>query len=457
MKTFDTNTDFSFVMDIAKSFSHIEHIGDTTNTTMFIKGVASSTRRDLQKDRFSRQGLENLQKALEEGILNDSGERVRVPLRSGHREEWEDVLGEIVKAEIDDEDNLWITAQLDEDSYKAQELYRKLSKGKVKLGLSVKGQVTQYHFEWDNDIQKSLPVFNNLNVKEISVTQKPVNPSPYPLAIAKSLLADPNYETALEESMKDVTKSGTDEVLHPAQAENNTELVNLQEDEGKVQLDNAAADANLELRDGERVAQTIVDNTTVDAPDAPQEPQRVATTPAEDANANDVPAGYVAAPHSEAVVHQEAQVAEVASTDPQSADPVAKLAGSVEALLSQVQAIQAELATLKTPIEAQKAEADTATPQESEVEGDNDLDARIALAVTKALEATGFKTLVQELEVVKGSVQELASQPVDKSIAVQKAKDEEDDNDPHVRYRALRQGGTNPIRASLAAAYTPKN
>lgn len=450
MKTYDTNIDFSFVMDIAKSFAQVEHVDGTPQTTMFIKGVASSTRRDLQDERFSREGLVSLEKAFNEGILDDDGNLVRVPLRSGHKQEWEDVLGEVVKAELDQEDNLWITAQLDEDSYKAQELYRKLSKNKVKLGLSVKGQVTQYHFEWDKEIQKALPVFNHITPRELSVTQKPVNPSPYPLAIAKSLLADPNYETALEESMKDVTKSGTDEVLHPAQAQNNTELVNLQEEEGKVQLDNAAADANLELRDGEDVVTKVVDNTTLDTTEAPAEPQTV--TPAEDSNAQaaqtKVPAGYVAAPNSEAVVQEE--TTQEVTTAPATSDPVDKLSNSIGDLLAQVQALQAELESLKKPVEAQKALTDTATQEEN-------LDDRITLAVTKAFESLGLPTLVKELDVVKSSVQELASQPVDRSISVQKAKDEEDNNDPLVRFRNLKEKGFNPLAASIHAAYDKKN
>lgn len=450
-KIYDTNSDFSFAMDISKSYAIYES-GDDDNivmTDMMIKGVASSTRKDLQGDQFSRDGLESIREAIENGIENADGERVRVPLLSGHKPEWEDVIGEIVKAEIDNEDNLWITARLDEDSNKAQELYRKLSKKKVKLGLSVKGTVTKYKLKWDEVLNKQFPIFDNLLVKEISVTQQPVNPSPYPLAIAKSLRDDPNYAIALEENMTEVTKSGEDTFVHPAQADNNTELKNVEGEVAAEQNENAAEAANVELSN-ENIEE-VVENTTLETSEAPAEPQRVSDVPAEDSNANDVPEGYVAHPQSGSDT-QDAPTQEV-TTDPASADPVQKLTSTLNELLEQIRSAQSELETLKAknePVETQKAmTAETATL-------DADLDTRIATAVAKAFETVGINALVKEVEVMKSSVESLSAQPADRSISVSKAKDEQDANDPVVRYKELIDSGLDPLTAAMSAAYKRK-
>ena len=446
-KHFDTKTDFSFAMEVSKSYAEVETHDDGTSTKMYITGVASNTRRDKQDQRFTRVGLEAIKTAIEEGIYDSEGEWTEVPLLSGHRKEWDDVLGYVTKAEIDDEENLWITAELDETSSTARELYRKVSKGnsrgrKPKLGFSVRGTVTKWHPVFDPEVQKSVPHFDNLLIKEISVTQQPANPTPYPIAIAKSLLNDPENAQALEETMPEQN----DTVLHPAQAENNTELKNVEGEVAAEQNEIAADVANLELQNVD--AAEVVDNTTIDAPDAPPEPQRVSQTVAEDSDANDVPPGYVAAPHS-ASETQEAPTQEVTTDPAPSADPagtnlldlVAHLQDEVEKLRAAVEA---------QPVETQKAEAEPATPVTV------DMDEKIALAVSKAFESFGLKKIVDDMQVVKSAVEDVLETPVDQHISVRKAKDADDENDPMVKYNKLKAEGTDPIMAGLSAGYIRK-
>ena len=121
-------------------------------------------------------------------------------------------VGSITKAEIDDSENLWITAELDPTSNKAKELFIKVSKGnavgrKPQLGLSVKGKATKYRFGIDPETQDKVTYLDHVLIEEVSVTSKPKNPTPYPLAIAKSLTADPEYTQALEDHMTTLSKN----------------------------------------------------------------------------------------------------------------------------------------------------------------------------------------------------------------------------------------------------------
>lgn len=451
MKFFETNTDFSFAMEISKSFAEVETTdGDTSSQKMFIKGVASNTRRDKQDHRFTRVGLEAIKTAIEEGIYDDDGDWTQVPLRSGHRNEWDDVLGYVTKAEIDDDENLWITAELDQDNSTAQTLYRKISKGnakgrKPKLGFSVRGQVTKWHPVFDPEIQKNVPHFDNLLIKEISVTQQPANPTPYPIAIAKSLLNDPENAQALEENMPDTN----DTVLHPAQAENNTELKNIEGEAAAEQNNNAAEQANLELQDAN--TEKVIEETTVDSPEAPQEPQRVSETVAEDSDANDVPEGYAAAPKVESEA-QEAQTQEV-TTDP-AADPVKSIESGLASVVAAVQKLQADVEAMKAPVEAQKSE-ESVEPANPVTVAD-DLDEKISLAVSKAFETFGLKAIVDEMQVVKSTMNEVLEAPAGQHISVSKAKDAEDENDPMTKFNRLKDEGQDPLSAALAAGYIRK-
>jgi hypothetical protein len=347
-----------------------------------------------------------------------------------------------------------VTAELDSDSSKANDLYRKLSRGnkngrKVKLGLSVKGQVTDYDLVYDHEIQKSVPQFNNLIIKEVSVTQQPVYPTPYYLAISKSLTSDPGYAQALEESMTNIEKSDT--VVHPALSDNNTEQKNIEGDVAAEQNQNAAEDANVPLQDvTETEAAQVVANTQVETSEAPSEPQRVSETVAEDSNANDVPPGYVASPSSES--EQQEAVAQEVSTDPAQAEPAQSLQASIEALAQMVASLREQVEALQNPpVEAQKAQteevvAEPAIPTEDEI-----LNEKISIAVVKAFESLGLKKIADEVEVVKSTIADIASQPNNKSISVSKAKDPQDDNDPMAKFQRLKSSGKDSISAAFHA------
>lgn len=431
MKTV-TNDGFKFPMTITKAYEETTTNG--TITKMVIKGVASNTRRDKEDHQMTIDGLVSIQKAIEDGIFDEDGEWSPVPLRSGHREEWEDKLGDIVKAEIDDDQNLWIVAELDVDSSKARDLYVKVSKGnangrKPQLGLSVKGKAIKYRMGIDPETNTRVTFLEKLTIDEVSVTSKPKNPTPYPLAIYKSLIPS-------EESMKNEQS-----VQLPQSA---------QVDQIAQAVQKAHDDAN---------AQTYTDGTENEVPQnpTPAEAEARQEVVAEEATheRQEVPAGYVVAPHSASVETPQENVQQ--ESQPAEADSVSRLASSVEALTNLVTQLRGDVDALRNQ-NVQKAEPDAQATSVA-LAHDEDIEARVTVAVTKAftdqLEKLGLGTLVNEIQVVKSKIEELQMQPNDRSIAVSKAKTE-DANDPYVRMRRLVEDGLDPISAATRSAYAGK-
>lgn len=434
---------FKFPMTITKAYDEQNTNGEITK--MIIKGVASNTRRDKENHQVTFEGLESIKTAIENGIIDEDGEWSPVPLRSGHREEWEDKLGDIVKAEIDDDENLWIVAELDIDSSKARDLFIKVSKGnasgrKPQLGLSVKGKATKYRFGVDPESSQRVTFLEKLTIDEVSVTSKPKNPTPYPLAIYKSLLP-------LEESMKNVTE--TPETDQIAQAiEKAQEIANNQA-------------APVQVPDQPAEVQAVANPTTEHS----ETMQEQAAEQAEEVIQRDpeVPPGYALHPHSQAAEQAQAQanadagvvtetvVQEVSQTEP---DAVARVSETLNTLVAAIDQLRTEVEALQNQ-NVQKALPDAEATSVT-LAADNDMENRVTLAVTKAfsdeLNKLGLGTLVNDIQVVKSQLEELQAQPFDRSIAVSKAKTE-DESDPYVRMRRLVENGLDPIAAATRTAY----
>lgn len=462
------DNNFSFMMDIAKSFTALDSEGEEK---LIIRGIASGTERDRQGDSFSKEGLLSIKKAVEEGLVDEDGDWTPIPLRSGHRTEWDDILGWVTKADIDENNHLWIEAELDKDSSKALDLHRKLTKGnrhgrKVKLGLSVRGTVTEYHFGFDPEVKKSFPKFDRMQLKEISVTQKPVYPTPVYLAIAKSLTADPEYQRGMEESMTQadntnvqVEKSEQDSFTPRAFTEEGMEETAKTVEAARTEgVDHKDATVNEAAEEVNKHNEDATADPRYEEPNLPQEvEERVENDPesqvsdedeaANNDNKSDVPAGYVAVGGNNASEAKPEEVQEV-STDPEVPSELDEVKSSINQISEMISTLKAEVDKIQSSREVQKAQPDEVQEATSENTSD-DMNSRIAIAVAQAFKELGLDKISGQVEAVKSAVDEISSQPVDKSISVSKAKDEDDESDPTVRYRKLVDSGVDPIRAGL--------
>lgn len=132
---------------------------------MIVEGVASTPNVDHDKERMSVEALKSMA-----NVINTSG----VPLRVEHSQADNAIIGTVNKAWIDERNQLWIKAVLDEAHPAAGILYKGLKEG-VKMGLSVGGYVRRAVQEMVEGIGKQVNTFYDVALDEVSVTQKPSN------------------------------------------------------------------------------------------------------------------------------------------------------------------------------------------------------------------------------------------------------------------------------------------
>ncbi len=132
---------------------------------MIVEGVASTLNVDHDKERMSADALKSMAR-----IINTTG----VPLRVEHSQADNAVIGTVNKAWIDERNQLWIKATLDESHPAAGILYKGLKEG-VKMGLSVGGYVQRATQEMVEGVGKMVNTFYDVLLDEVSVTQKPSN------------------------------------------------------------------------------------------------------------------------------------------------------------------------------------------------------------------------------------------------------------------------------------------
>lgn len=132
---------------------------------MVVEGVASTLNVDHDKERMSAEALKSMA-----NIINTSG----VPLRVEHSQNDNAVIGNVNKAWIDERNQLWIKAVLNEEHPAAGILYKGLKDG-VKMGLSVGGYVKRATQEMVEGVGKMVNTFYDVLLDEVSVTQRPSN------------------------------------------------------------------------------------------------------------------------------------------------------------------------------------------------------------------------------------------------------------------------------------------
>ena len=400
--------DFRVTMTLAKSYEKTNEGGDTS---YFISGLASGTGLDHDGERMAETAIDAFKKAIDEGIVLPNGKWSYVPLRSGHRKEWDDVLGYITKANIDDEYNLWIEAELDDTSTTAMDLYRKLNQGDrpgkpLQLGLSVGGTIKKASHEWNAALSKRVRVIEDISLKEVSVVGQPAYPPSYVEALYKSV----NWDE-LEENM---TK---DEKVAAANDTPDNETENAEK------------------------AQEVKQETTQEAQKTVETTDEKATEKAEAANKEED------ANKNIYFSEDAADIRELVKKLQEQIDSLREALGAQKSLEQKVDEM-----TEKTKEEAKATE--------TKIEKcEDDMTDKIVVGIAAAFEK--FKTDViepmsKEITTMKASIDEMANEPVDKSLAVRQSKEGEDDAiekfQKRVQEASAKGGRYNLIAESVRAA-----
>jgi hypothetical protein len=330
---------------------------------------------------------------------------------------------------------------------------------------------------FNSEIQKSIMRFDGIRIQEISVTQKPVYPTPYFLAIAKSLLTDPTYQIGIDDAQttnegdsmtKDISKS--DETRPHGDANpSNTEKINMEgalaENQNQETLESNLP--NQELQDApegqgqEQENDVLSEPQEVDASaSSPDAPVSDASEVSEKKSTSDyaplpTPVTQEQVSNSQPEnTNQDVSGASALGTDP----VVTQLQASFDTLSEAMTQMSEQLKELSNESkEVQKAEPESipeiqkSTPERS---SDEALEAAVARAVTATLTELGITKFTEDFEAVKSQLSELSVQPNDRSMSVRKAKtdDSSDESDPFVRYEKNKETEPNSIRAALEAA-----
>ncbi len=395
--------EFKMAMPIEKAFEK-EVDGETRR---YVAGLASGTTVDLDEERMAASAILAFQKAIMEGVtLPPNDVWSLIPLRSGHRKEWDDILGWVVKAEVDDQHQLWIEAELANTSA-ARDLYTVLTEPQrhgrpVQLGFSVGGKIKKASREWNQERKKSIRVLEEIALGEISVTGRPAYAPSYVEALTKSVDWD-NVPLAQEEITKEsimkeeqVDQGATSNVVGTAPAQNtDAEVTNESQKAVEVSTTDPQNDANPQVNEVGQVP-PVNDSSAVDA--------------------------------------NKAEVQTNVNAD---------LVAQVEALKQQFEAL--------TQAVGKSATTDKKTEVVVEKNVDED---RFVAALTAAF--TAFKTetidpLLADIQTVKSTVAEMSQQPVDKSLSVRTAKETETAVE---KFKAEVASGKNvsPIGAAVRAA-----
>ena len=290
------NEQFKLVCSIAKAYQRHDLRAPEAPPRLYISGIATGTKLDLDGERMARSVILMFQDAINKGITLHDGRWSRIPLTSEHRDnprgepQWDQILGYVVSATVDADWNLWIEAELDSDNATAVQLYRKLTKspevGKpLKLGFSIGGKVLDAGTERDEETGIVAYTYRSVALRHITVTSAPSydQPTNYLEALSKSV----KWESLNKEhtEMEDQTTVNAEQAIEEAVIEQDVDKA-VAEDAGveaEVVEQTPAVTAEAEVAkdiEGETEAEEAVEKTVAaDGEPAPIEQTEASADP----------------------------------------------------------------------------------------------------------------------------------------------------------------------------------
>lgn len=158
-------------------------------------GVASTLSLDKDEEKMSSKALQQMEMDIKTLGIN---------LFGNHEHNWENTLGSITGAHIE-KDALKIEVRLDDPitNAKIPMLLNKLSRG-INLGLSVGGNVTDFKWVYDEELQKKIKMIDAVKLYEVSVVGIPSNGDSF-LSIPGQITKSFNERSAKSLNIKNST------------------------------------------------------------------------------------------------------------------------------------------------------------------------------------------------------------------------------------------------------------
>lgn len=428
-------------------------------TKRYVRGRASGTGLDLESERMAQSAILAFRKAIEDGMFLPDGRWSLIPLQAGHRTDWMgDTLGYLVSAEIDEQFDLYIVAELDDDNPNADMLWRKLTRkpeqGRpFKAGLSVGGYVTSAGEEWDEGLGRFVRVYYEVVLKEVSVVSQPAYPTAYLTALAKSV----DWNKVRGRTVLVTEEQIMSELFPNTDAEATEKSV----EESVVAAESAASEESEVEKDIILVSEEGAE--LVKAEEAVEETE-VEQTETVDESAADA----VEKAEEESGATGEEPAAEVAKTD-----PLAELRTQVESLTAQIADLTKAVSALSTTSETTESD-DAQVEKAAEPAAEQVTTDAPAAEVEKAVEteesdsvvkmaglsveaiAQIIKNAVEDaIKPLEGRITELENEPVDKSaaFAVEKFKSESESLLARYEKEVADADGQHALRTAVKMAF----
>jgi hypothetical protein len=280
MEHLQEHEDFKVMATIAKAYQEHNLADPAAPPSLRIRGVASGTKIDGDGERMAKSIIQMFQDAISNGTTNHLGQWTLIPLVSTHvtngrgETEWNNVLGYVTKAEIDDNWDLWIEAELDADNADAMLLYKKLTRppevGKpVQLGLSIGGRVTNAGTEVDKETGRPVYTYRGATLKHVMVTSAPAYTG-YLAALSKSLRGESfnkenldmdnaeNNQVNAEEAVVAVEEQDVEKTIEDTVEEQVEEVVKTESDvvDTAEVVEKSESESAVEVEEGEEVAKS---------------------------------------------------------------------------------------------------------------------------------------------------------------------------------------------------------
>ena len=224
----------------------------------YVQGIASGTKEDLDDCRMSKEAIQKFVDGLP------------LPLTDNHAHgDVLAVLGEVVFAELLDDEQMFIKAKLDKDNPSCGYVVKKVSEGK-KFAFSIEGMLKKAQTVFSESLDKFVTEYLDIEPEAISITTMPAYEASFLQVVSKSYkkhLDKINKEQEVKEEIKKTAEVEETKVEEVAIEEK------VEESEATVEEKKDAVEPPQEVATEEKSKQDEVVETTESADDKLKESQ----------------------------------------------------------------------------------------------------------------------------------------------------------------------------------------
>ena len=142
-----------------------------------VEGIASDPTIDRDEERFDIDAIKKMLDGVNNGDL---------PIRCEHEDKFYSDIGFWKEAHLDAENRLHVKGEIDTEMSLGKDIGVLLKRGTI-IGLSVGGAVIDAIYEYSKELGRSIKVYKDVILQEISIVKNPSNYAAGALSLSKSI------------------------------------------------------------------------------------------------------------------------------------------------------------------------------------------------------------------------------------------------------------------------------